>query len=337
MQPLARGHFEAMHPFEGGIVVAGWILNPDTPAEAIRVLRNGVPVAEGVPAPRDDLAAAFPHIAHARHAGFFFRIDAPAPGAADRITVLARVGQTELGRLETRLCGDLDTLPTPPPALIQRVNGSRLAMMFHADGLRCALEMTAALARHRPFAADAEVLDWGCGCGRLAMHIRRLRLVPALAGCDIDAEAVAYSRTALPGFDATAIPLDPPTPYANGRFGAVIGYSVLSHLDPAGQRAWLGELRRILAPGGLIAVSVHGRFAARFALPAALPDFDGSGFHDGGEDLALGAVAPRGYYRGVFQTPAWTRSAWADAFEVLEHREGGVLTYQDLVVARRRD
>ena len=70
--------------------------------------------------------------------------------------------------------------------------------------------------------------------------------------------------------------------------------------------------------------------------PGATFDVRAQGFIDAGEDAALDGIAPEGYYRGVFQSPAWTRREWSKYFRVLEIREGGMQNYQDLVILEKR-
>jgi SAM-dependent methyltransferase len=330
---LSRGHFEAMHADVGGVVVSGWILNPEVPSTAVRLLRNDALEAEHAPEPRDDVGRALAWIPHARAAGFRFTIEPRGPG--DRLTVVACADGREIGRLRTMLRADLDALPTPPPTLMLRVAGSPEPGFFTADGLRSYTEFVDALARHREPGSLERVLDWGCGCGRVSVHALGLRLAPHVFGCDIDGEAIAWCQRALPGGEFRRIDPDPPTPYADGQFDLVLGYSVFAHLDRRRQQAWLAELRRIVAPGGLLLASVHGRFAARFAFRGASPRGLDTGFLDAGEDKALDGIAPPGYYRAVFQTREHTERVWGSAFRVLEYLEGGMQNYQDLVVARR--
>lgn len=335
MTELARGHFDQMQTEEGGVAVRGWILNPETRTATIQLLRNDVVEVEVPPHVREDVGIALAWIPHARAAGFAFTIE--PRGSRDRLAIVARAADgREIGRLRTTLRADLDALPTPPIPLIARVAGIPDAAFFKADGLRSFTELADALARHRPLATIERLLDWGCGCGRIASHALGLRLVPHLYGCDIDGEAIAWCQQALPGASFTRIEPEPPMPYADGQFDAVIGYSVFTHLDRPRQRAWLGELCRVLAPGGLMAVSVHGRFAARFAFPGAPANLLDGGFFDAGEDQALAGIAPAGYYRGTFQTRGYTEEAWSEYVDILEYAEGGMQNYQDLVVARRR-
>ena len=335
MTELARGHFDEMRRVGGGVLVRGWILNPDTATATIQLVRGGVVEAEQPPHVREDVAVALAWSPHSRSAGFRFTVRPHT--SPESLAIVARAADgREIGRLRTTLCADLDTLPTPPLALIARVAGLPDPALFKADGLRSYTELADALARHRPLSGVERLLDWGCGCGRVSSHFLKLRPVPHLFGCDIDGEAIAWCQLELPGASFTRIDPEPPMPYEDGQFDAVIGYSVFTHLDRPRQRAWLIELARVLAPGGLMAVSVHGRFAARSAFPGAPANLLDDGWFDAGEDLALTGIAPPGYYRGSFQTREYTERVWSEHVEILEYAEGGMQNYQDLVVARRR-
>ncbi len=60
------------------------------------------------------------------------------------------------------------------------------------------------------------------------------------------------------------------------------------------------------------------------------------GIYDEIRDAALGEVASEGYYRGTYQTRAYTTERWSRLFEILAYREQGIGNHQDLVVLRRR-
>ena len=126
----------------------------------------------------------------------------------------------------------------------------------------------------------------------------------------------------------------PPLPFEDGSFDAVIGYSVMTHLPWPLQERWLSEIRRILVPGGVFATSVHGLFAANLA-PALFDAVERAGILDETLDSALDNVAPQGYYRTVFQTPAFTCEHWQRGFDVIEYVEGGLSALHDLVGLRR--
>lgn len=341
MSLMGRGHFEVFERSGTGWLLSGWILNPDVESVSIRLEASGYEIAKTPPATREDVGKAFPWIGHGAASGFSFRIDALEP--RHRVDVVAVGKDREIARLRTTLWPDVDRLKQPPPELMQRVTGSPDARFFLADGLRSVTEFLEAVRRYRPEGGVRRTLDWGCGCGRLAVHFEREGSVGEVFGCDIDAEAIRWCASTLGPNRFHAVPPMPPTSFEDGFFDLVVGYSVFTHLAQEVQRAWLAEMRRVLARGGLFLASVHGPWAARFALPeanAAPPTSPlwrllSEGFLDMGEDLALRGVAPPDFYRGVFQTAEWTRREWSPFFEIVDILPGGTQNYQDLVVMRR--
>jgi SAM-dependent methyltransferase len=171
-----------------------------------------------------------------------------------------------------------------------------------------------------------DVLDWGCGPGRVAAHILDTHPELALRGCDIDAEAVAWANKHLDGrFDTCDI--EPPLPYAGESFDAVLALSVMTHLDRGRQLAWCAEIARVLRPGGMFVASVHG-YAAAESAGVSLRRLQIADHYLSEE---LQGIAPFGYYRDVFQDPLYTRVHWAKYFEVTAYHEQAV-DLHDVVV-----
>lgn len=161
-------------------------------------------------------------------------------------------------------------------------------------------------------------------------HLLRFWPEARLTGCDIDAEAVARCERELrPGTFRATDPF-PLLPFEDGSFDAVIRYSVMTHLPWPLQERWLAEIRRVLVPDGVFATSVHGSFAANLT-PDLLGKLERAGILDETPDPTLDDVAPQGYYRAVFQTPAFTRERWGREFEVVDYIEGGLSALHDLV------
>jgi SAM-dependent methyltransferase len=100
-------------------------------------------------------------------------------------------------------------------------------------------------------------LDFGCGWGRIGRFFLRDFQAENMVGVDIDPDMVAFCAGAnLPGqFDT--IVNGQPLPFADGHFRLVTAYSVFTHLPPHLFRAWLAELLRVLAPGGLLVFTVE--------------------------------------------------------------------------------
>ena len=344
---LARGHFGEMYSDGEFLRVSGWMLNPRRQFTSIDAVLNGELVATQAPLTRDDVARALPWIPHAAQSGF--RIELPQVRSGDRLEVLGRRGRRVVARLKSPLRLDLDrAVPTPPAELLRRVAGAPAPDNFKADGFKHFNDFVDALRRHRAVTSIRRMLDWGCGCGRLSVYFLLDGTVPEFFGCDIDPEAVAWCRENLRGGTFQPINPYPPTPYPDHFFDLVIGCSVFTHLRRETQNVWLSEMRRVIAPGGLLLASVHGRLAAYCTLPPGSglmqrlrhrirgPEVLASGFSDSLEGDHLDGIAPDGYYRGTFQTRAYTLREWSRYFEILEFVEG-CLAYQDLVVMRRRE
>ncbi|MBN0045963.1 class I SAM-dependent methyltransferase [Streptomyces actuosus] len=99
--------------------------------------------------------------------------------------------------------------------------------------------------------AGTRVLDVGTGTGTAAAAaVERGARVRAV---DADAGMVAAARAR--GVDARTAVL-PELPYGDGEFDAVVGNFALNHVGRP--RAALAELRRVLRPGGRVAVTVWG-------------------------------------------------------------------------------
>lgn len=105
-----------------------------------------------------------------------------------------------------------------------------------------------------------QVLEWGCGPGRLIRHLQTL-LAPreaALTGTDYNPLSIAWCRAHLGGIRFIENGLNPPLDLPNAAFDVVYNFSVLTHLSEAVQLAWVQELRRVLRPGGLLICTTHG-------------------------------------------------------------------------------
>jgi len=103
-------------------------------------------------------------------------------------------------------------------------------------------------------AADARILDYGCGYGRMTAALAaagRRNVV----GVDFSAGMIARGRREHPGLDLRQIaglPLAEP----DGAFDAGLLFAVLTCIPAdADQRALVAELRRLIRPGGLLCVS----------------------------------------------------------------------------------
>ncbi|WP_066684946.1 class I SAM-dependent methyltransferase [Caulobacter sp. CCH9-E1] len=100
-------------------------------------------------------------------------------------------------------------------------------------------------------------LDFGAGWGRIGRFFLRDFQAEHMVGVDIDPDMVAFCNGAnLPGRFET-IANGEPLSFEDGAFRLITAYSVFTHLPPHLFRAWMAELLRVLAPGGLLVFTVE--------------------------------------------------------------------------------
>lgn len=110
-------------------------------------------------------------------------------------------------------------------------------------------EWTDALAR------DAAVLDYGCGYGRTMAELARLGFTD-LTGVDSSAGMIEQAREQQPAMRFEVLDAPPALPFADASYDLVVLFAVLTCIpgDDA-QRRLIGELERVLKPGGTLYVS----------------------------------------------------------------------------------
>jgi SAM-dependent methyltransferase len=93
-------------------------------------------------------------------------------------------------------------------------------------------------------------LDLGCGDGRLTAELRAERLTAA----DVSRVALARAHERLPA-DVELVELEPdaPLPFADGAFEVVLAAETAEHVRDL--QLFLSEVRRVLVPGGELALS----------------------------------------------------------------------------------
>lgn len=112
---------------------------------------------------------------------------------------------------------------------------------------------------------DSRLLDWGCGAGRLAVGIyERFGRIGLYHGVDVQRWLIAWAERHIggtPGYrftrvDSSNARYNPSgtgrlgIPAESGEYDVLYAYSVLSHMTGDEVRLYLGEMARLLRPGG---------------------------------------------------------------------------------------
>ena len=315
---------------------SGWAFHPpDVAPELCTFLVNGRPCqAREFPMPRPDIRRQFPHVRDSEVSGFRCSTEIlPEDGGVFELAFGPAVGTHNQ-------YFTVDALPLPEPERRERVHGSRDESTFRLEGFSAYRKLEKALARvGRSFDDCPRILDWGCGCGRVARYFAGSR--SSLYGVDIDADNIEWCRRNLPFGTFSAIPLHPPPAAPAEKFSLILGISVFTHLSEEVMLEWLAWLNRILEPdSGLAMVSVHSDFwwARNPNMPQdAYDEWRSRGILDRLSNADLDSVLPpkdRSYYRTTFHTHEYLHAKWSAWFDILEVLPGYIGNQQDLVIMR---
>jgi SAM-dependent methyltransferase len=333
----SRGYFDFVDYQCGRLLLEGWMFVAQRAFDDMALKVDGVVKARSILADRLDVNAVFGIPASTRTG---FRVDLPLSEMlfacwVDIDVVGVRDGQ-EVAVLSVAFkLGYRSGLGEPPAQLIRRVIGSESRANHWASALMSFGEYRRAMKRHAPDPGIGRLLDWGCGCGRMTGLFLKHSGIEEIHGCDIDAEAVEWCRANLSGGRFEVIDPAPPTPYPDDYFGAILSYSVFTHLTRSAQAAWLQEMRRIIRPAGYFFASCHGDFATLFTDSSIQAEVSRNGISDASLDGNLDGVAPANYYRTTYQSQSYTVAEFGKHFRVVEYLPRADGSLQDLIVLQK--
>jgi len=244
-------------------------------------------------------------------------LQVPIPYRDRFVLTVLRVQQRVRAAMDrSEMDGSVSDLPIPPAKLRILVTGDTDVDWFLRSGKAHAFLVGGLLERnHAPLDDMDAMLDFGCGCGRIARWWAS-DSDPHIHGCDVNAVLVDWCSQNLPFMTARTTDLEPPLPYEAEAFDLVHSYSVFTHLAPELQERWLAELRRVLRPGGLLLITLQGDAWASKIRPA-----DRAAYDRGEPVTEYGAVEGSELCL-AYHPPSWVREHLLADFEFLEHVPG---------------
>ncbi len=222
--------------------------------------------------------------------------------------------------------------PLPPRELLLRVQLTPWVDEYLEVGRRASADLLAVLdTLERPSERSPVLLDLGCGTARITRHL--LDCGWTVHGCDIDADAIRWADQAIPGASFVVNRDQPPLPFPDHHFDALVAVSVFTHFDRAQQGLWFEEIGRILRPGGHALISTMG--------PRLLEHFHQLATAENVATLAregflFQKTGPAFNQAGAFHGPEILVTLAAPHFELLRLEPQGLAGFQDLAVLRRR-
>ena len=221
-----------------------------------------------------------------------------------------------LERRSARSVGETvdDGRPMPPAELVVLVSGPSLRW-FSERGQADAAMFRALAARHgADVAAGLDVLDFGCGAGRIARWLAPEVIAAGgtFTGSDLNPKLAGWCAANLPG-TYRANGLRPPLANAADSLDLVYAHSVLTHLTEPTARAWLAEIARVLRPGGLALMTFHDEaYAQAWAPEGVVARLDADGY------VVWNNALEGSNYISAWSTRARLAQMAASGFEVAE-------------------
>jgi len=106
---------------------------------------------------------------------------------------------------------------------------------------------------------EGPVLDFGCGWGRVIRFFLRDVAPGQLLGTDYSQELIEFCLTSDRWCTFSRNDANPPLPIGDQTLGYISAYSVFSHFSEPMHLRWLDEFKRVLRPGGALALTVRPR------------------------------------------------------------------------------
>ena len=202
----------------------------------------------------------------------------------------------------------------PPPGWIMYdAFGDVDYCAYHNSGKGAARAIANTALPHLGSKRQARILEWGCGPARIVQHIPRdfEALTPTVYATDYNRRTIRWCKDAIPNINFDVNELNPPLPFETAAFDFVYCVSVFTHLSENSHYEWLKELRRVLAPGGVAMITMHGdKFRANL-LPLERAAYDQ------GQIVVRGAVKEGSRIYSSFHSPAFMRQFLGESNIVL--------------------
>lgn len=147
-------------------------------------------------------------------------------------------------------------VPSMPPDDVHAMARGPVAAggdFFLADMVFDAIDSAGIEVRH-----GATVLDFGASSGRVLRAVAAGRDDLVCLGCDPNEGAIAWATESLPMAEFFVSPQRPPLALADASVDVVYAVSIWSHFAEGPAVEWLAEMHRVLVPGGVLVLTIHG-------------------------------------------------------------------------------
>lgn len=217
----------------------------------------------------------------------------------------------------------------PPSHLRKRVHGADDAESFIQIGRVVARNLQSAMYDYcLDHTSPHQVLDFGCGCGRVLVPLKGSFQNWEFSGTDIDEEAVRWARKNLSSLAEFSVNShSPPLAYDAESFDIIYSISVFTHLPEEMQFHWLTELARIATRQCILLLSVHN-----IDLLGPTATLGPSGFE---YRVGSGTEGLPNFYQTTCHQTQYIYNSWGRYLEILEVRAKAIAKHHDLMICRK--
>jgi SAM-dependent methyltransferase len=219
----------------------------------------------------------------------------------------------------------------PPSRLIFLVVGHGMTHDYYYAGKMIAKDIVNAIETHSCVSAMENILDFGCGCGRIIRHIGDYTKA-TLYGSDYNAKLIEWDRQNLPFARFSTNKESPGIPYKDGLFDLVYVISVFTHMKEDVQKIWVQEFARTLKSGGILFFTSHGNRFTELLDSSSFADYNSGKW-------AYTVRGPEGSnYFSSFFNHIYVEKNMTNDFTFLEHIPGREHTdlLQDIYIMKRK-
>lgn len=190
------------------------------------------------------------------------------------------------------------------------------------------------------------ILDFGCGYGRLTQYLFTLIPEAQVFGSDVSARDITWCRGRYPAGYFVVNDWKPPHPLRANQCDLIFSYSVFTHLSEQNHKEWLKELSRVLKPGGVMIHTTHSyeclrrlvlfspERLAKYRLGMGMEEFirSGKGYH------YVSDYTPDQEYGLSIISREYVMTTWpqCSGLDLVDYVEGAIEAYpegcQDMVV-----
>ena len=147
----------------------------------------------------------------------------------------------------------------PPHYMLFESFGKMDYASYYEKGKESAVDILDLLKKHHSL-ENINLLEWGCGPVRILRHIPKILADKKVNvfGADYNPKTIDWDKHSFDNISFSKNELLPSLEYDNDFFDIIYCISVFTHLDEKTELKWFDEIVRVLKPGGIFLLSIHG-------------------------------------------------------------------------------